>query len=122
MPVPVDIHVTAPRVGLDLETTAYFIVAEALTNVVKHAQATRAAVELSVERDALSIQVHDDGAGGANPAHGTGLTGLLDRVEASDGTLTITSMPTNGTTLHVTLPLGDRNLHPRPPEQDTISG
>ena len=90
---------TAPRLPLEIETTAYFIVAEALTNVVKHAQATRTIVELHADRLALSIQVRDDGSGGADPAHGTGLTGLLDRVEASDGSLTITSPPTIGTTL-----------------------
>jgi GAF domain-containing protein len=107
IPLPIDVHVTAPRLPLEIETTAYFIVAEALTNVVKHAHATRASVEIRTESPGMSIQVRDDGFGGADPAHGTGLTGLLDRVEASDGTLTITSPPTIGTTLHVTLPLGD---------------
>jgi len=108
MPVPIDVYVAALRFPPEIETTAYFVVAEALTNVVKHAHATRAIVDIRAEGVALSIQVRDDGTGGADPAHGTGLTGLLDRVEASDGTLTITSPPTIGTTLHVTLPLGDR--------------
>jgi signal transduction histidine kinase len=107
MPVPIEVDVTAPRMPLEIETTAYFVVAEALTNVIKHARATRAIVAIHADGRALSIQVRDDGCGDADPAHGTGLTGLLDRVEASNGTLTLTSPPTVGTTLHVTLPLGD---------------
>jgi signal transduction histidine kinase len=79
-----------------------------LTNVVKHAHAGRAAVDIAIDAETLSIQVHDDGSGGADPARGTGLTGMLDRVEASDGTLTITSPAGVGTTLHATLPLGGR--------------
>ena len=108
--VPVDLRVTAPRLSTETETTAYFIVAEALTNVVKHAHATRATVEVGIEADGLSISVHDDGSGGADPAHGTGLTGLLDRVEASEGTLDITSPAGIGTTVQATLPLRERIL------------
>jgi signal transduction histidine kinase len=115
MPMPVELQVTAPRLPLEIETTAYFVVAEALTNVVKHAHATHAMVEIAVEGPALSVEVRDDGSGGADPALGTGLTGLLDRVEASDGTLTITSPTTLGTTLHVTLPLGDLASDRQPP-------
>jgi GAF domain-containing protein len=122
MPVHIDVHVTAPRLPLEIETTAYFVVAEALTNVVKHAHATRAIVEIRAEGLTLSIHVRDDGSGGADPDHGTGLTGLLDRVEARDGTLTITSPPTIGTTLHVTLPLAQLYTGRRPPGQNTISG
>ena len=103
--VPVDVRVTAPRLSAQTETTAYFIVAEALTNVVKHARATRATVEVGIEAEQLSIHVRDDGSGGADPARGTGLTGLLDRVEAGEGTLEITSPAGIGTTLHATLPL-----------------
>jgi signal transduction histidine kinase len=122
MPVPIDLHVAAPRLPLEIETTAYFVVAEALTNVVKHAHATRAIVEIRADGIALSIEVRDDGFGGADPGNGTGLTGLLDRVEANDGTLGITSPPTIGTTLHVTLPLGDIDTDPRSPGTNTISG
>jgi signal transduction histidine kinase len=106
--IPVDLRVTAPRLSSQTETTAYFIVAEALTNVVKHARATRATVEVGIEAENLSISVHDDGSGGADPAHGTGLTGMLDRVEAGDGTLKIISPVGIGTTLHATLPLTER--------------
>jgi signal transduction histidine kinase len=106
--VPVDVRVTAPRLSTQTETTAYFIVAEALTNVVKHAQADRATVEVGIEAETLSIYVHDNGAGGADPAQGTGLTGMLDRVEASEGTLRLDSPAGIGTTLHATLPLRER--------------
>jgi signal transduction histidine kinase len=103
--VPVDLRVTAPRLSAQTETTAYFVVAEALTNVVKHANAARATVEVRIDGQQLSISVHDDGSGAADPARGTGLTGMLDRVEAGEGTLEITSPAGIGTTLHVTLPL-----------------
>ncbi len=103
--LPVDVRVTAPRLPAHTETTAYFIVAEALTNVVKHAQATHAIVDVTLEADVLAIDVRDDGVGGANPAQGTGLTGLLDRVDAAEGSLTVTSPAGHGTTLHAALPL-----------------
>jgi signal transduction histidine kinase len=104
--MPVHLHVAAPRLPTETETTAYFIVAEALTNVVKHARATSAHVDVEVEVDAgvLTIDVRDDGAGGADPAQGSGLTGLFDRVEAAEGTLDIASPAGGGTTLHATLP------------------
>jgi signal transduction histidine kinase len=103
--LPVDLHVSVPRLPAQLETTAYFVVAEALTNVVKHAQADHAEVRLTIEAGALVVDVRDDGIGGADPARGTGLTGLLDRVEASYGTLTIASPPGHGTILRATVPI-----------------
>jgi signal transduction histidine kinase len=121
MPVPIEVDVTAARLAPEIETTAYFIVAEGLTNVIKHACATRAIVAIHTDGTALSIQVRDDGCGGADPAHGTGLTGLLDRVEASNGTFTLTSPPTIGTTVHVRLPARNLDTGHRPPEQHTIS-
>jgi signal transduction histidine kinase len=121
MPVPIDVDVTAPRLAPEIETTAYFIVAEGLTNVIKHAHATRAIVAIHTDGIALSIQVRDDGCGGADPAHGTGLTGLLDRVEASNGTFTLTSPPTIGTTLDVRLPARNLDTGHRPPDQHPIS-
>jgi signal transduction histidine kinase len=105
LPVPVELHVSAPRLPAQIETTAYFVVAEALTNVVKHANASRAVVSVAVREESLSIDVSDDGTGGADPKQGTGLTGLLDRVEASDGALVITSPAGHGTTISATLPL-----------------
>ncbi len=101
----VDLQVTAPRFSTGTEQTAYLIVAEALTNVVKHSQAQRAAVSVAMEGNTLLIEVRDDGIGGANPSRGTGLIGLADRVEAVDGVLTIASPPGVGTTLLVRLPV-----------------
>ena len=103
MPLPIDLRVAAPRLPAQTETTAYFIVAEALTNVVKHAHATRATVAIALQGNDLTIEIRDDGAGGADPVRGTGLTGLLDRIEAADGTLTISSPARDGTTVHATL-------------------
>jgi signal transduction histidine kinase len=104
-PLPIELDATVPRLPPDTETTAYFIVAEALTNVIKHAHATTAAVKLAVNGNHLDIEVRDDGTGGADPELGSGLTGLLDRIEASNGTLTITSPAGAGTTVHATLPV-----------------
>ncbi len=103
--LPVHVDIDVPRLPAATETTAYFIVAEALTNVVKHARATHAVVRITLQREVLAIEVHDDGAGGADPARGTGLTGLLDRVEAGEGSLTITSDAGKGTRLEVALPV-----------------
>jgi signal transduction histidine kinase/ketosteroid isomerase-like protein len=103
--VDVDVRVDAPRLPVHLETTAYFIVAESLTNVVKHARATRATVDVDLRAGSLLIDVRDDGVGGADPARGTGLVGLLDRVEAADGALTVVSPAGHGTTVHAELPL-----------------
>ena len=122
IPLSIEVQVTAPRLPHQTETTAYFVIAEALTNVVKHADAKHATVKIWLERQTLSIEVRDDGIGGADPAHGTGLTGLLDRVEASDGTLTVTSPPSMGTTLHVTLPLRDPTAEHQPTGESNISG
>jgi signal transduction histidine kinase len=111
-PLPIEFDVTVPRLAPSTETTAYFIVAEALTNVIKHACAKTAAVKLAVNGNHLNIEVRDDGTGGADPKLGSGLTGLLDRIEASNGTLAITSLAGAGTTLHAMLPVlgrpGDR--------------
>lgn len=103
--IPVHLHVTATHLPAETETTAYFIIAEALTNVVKHAQASRAQVSVELDGDVLRLDVRDDGLGGADPTQGSGLTGLSDRVAAAEGTLTITSPVARGTTLHVTLPV-----------------
>jgi signal transduction histidine kinase/putative methionine-R-sulfoxide reductase with GAF domain len=106
LPGAVDLDVSAlpdQRQPAELEVTAYFIVAEALTNVVKHAGATRARVTLAADADELTIEVVDDGRGGADP-HGNGLTGLADRVDALNGSLVLTSPLGGGTRVHVSLP------------------
>ena len=105
LPLRVDLDITAPRLPAGIETTAYFVVAEALTNVVKHAQASAAEVRAAVSHDVLELSVRDDGVGGAVEGRGTGLTGLLDRVEASDGALVIDSPPGGGTAVVARLPI-----------------
>lgn len=103
--LPVVLDAEIPRLATDVETTAYFIVAEALTNVVKHGRATTTSVTLTIKHGHLDIEVRDDGIGGADPSQGTGLTGLLDRVEAGNGTLAIISPAGRGTTVHAMLPV-----------------
>jgi signal transduction histidine kinase len=105
-PVPVDvIGVPDFQLGHEVEACAYFVTAEALTNVAKYARASFASVELSVEDDRLRVQVRDDGVGGADPTTGTGLRGLRDRVDALDGDLEIDSPPGGGTTVTVEVPV-----------------
>jgi PAS domain S-box-containing protein len=100
--LPVEVDVMSDRLPADIEASAYFIVAEALTNVVKHAGATKATVHVAVEDGVLAIEVRDDGIGGANP-EGHGLVGIADRVAAHGGGLWIESG--NGTALTARLPL-----------------
>jgi signal transduction histidine kinase len=87
-----------------VEAVAYFIVSEALTNVVKHAQAARVEVTVTRVGDVLRIAVTDDGRGGASPREGTGLRGLEQRAAAVDGTLSIDSPPGGPTTITAELP------------------
>ena len=102
---PVDLEFSAPRLPAETETTAYFIVAEALANVVKHAAASQARVRININDLSLIVEVSDDGVGGADATRGSGLTGLQDRVDAAGGTLTITSDLGGGTTLRASLPV-----------------
>jgi signal transduction histidine kinase len=106
-PLPVRLHVDTPRpASASIEAVAYFIVSEALTNVAKHAQATRAEVTVVRDGDLLQIEVTDDGRGGAVPgdSDGTGLKGLGQRAAAVDGTLTIDSPPGGPTMITAELP------------------
>jgi signal transduction histidine kinase len=103
----VEIDVPAERLPEHVEATAYYIVSEALTNVAKHAQASCAEVVVRREGDVLRFAITDDGAGGADPAAGTGILGLRDRAEAAGGTLFVVSPPGKGTAVTATLPLGD---------------
>jgi signal transduction histidine kinase len=98
------VEVTATRLPPGIEASAYFIVAEALTNVVKHARAERATVRASVEDSVVVLQIRDDGVGGADP-DGTGLVGLADRVAALGGSLRVDSPPSGGTVVVAELPL-----------------
>jgi signal transduction histidine kinase len=90
-----------------VEAAAYFVTAEALTNIAKHARARGAWVNLSVDCDRLRLQVRDDGVGGANP-DGNGLHGLRDRVDALDGRIEVESPPGGGTSVTVEIPLKER--------------
>ena len=105
-PVPVDIlELPEDRFPPAAEATAYFTVAEALTNVAKYADATHATVRLARENGQLAIEVRDDGKGGARATPGSGLAGLADRVGALDGALEVESPPGQGTVLRAVLPL-----------------
>ena len=102
--LPVEVHAPAERFPPEIEASAYFIVAEALTNVVKHSQATRAEVSVQADDRKLQIEVRDDGVGGANPG-GHGLIGLRDRATALGGNLQVTSADDGGTVVTSTLPI-----------------
>jgi signal transduction histidine kinase len=107
VPLPVDVEVAVDeRYPPAVEAAAYFLVAEALTNVAKYAQATLAQVEVHRTGHELVVTVVDDGVGGADMAAGSGLRGLQDRLSAVDGTLAIESPPGGGTRLRATLPAG----------------
>jgi signal transduction histidine kinase len=101
----VSIGVTQTRFPEAVETACYFTVAEALANVAKYANASEAAVVIEQQDGRLRLQVRDNGVGGADPKAGSGLTGLVDRIAALDGTLTVDSPSAVGTTLTVELPL-----------------
>jgi signal transduction histidine kinase len=103
MPVPVDIGVSVERLASAVEATAYFVVAEALTNVAKHSHASRAAVTARVEDGTLQVQVRDDGIGGAQP-DGSGLLGLGDRLAVLDGSLRVESPAEGGTLIAAAIP------------------
>ena len=104
IPIKLDINLNV-RLRDHVEVAAYYVVAEALTNAAKHARPRAIWVAADVVDDQLRLTVRDDGIGGADPAGGSGLTGLTDRVEALGGTITVHSPPGEGTTLQVCLPL-----------------
>jgi signal transduction histidine kinase len=104
-PVPVELSVAVPgRLDPTIEAAAYFLVSEALTNVAKYARAETVRVDVAVTDGALEVTVADDGAGGADPAKGSGLRGLVDRVTAVGGRLDVSSPPGQGTRLFGHLP------------------
>jgi signal transduction histidine kinase len=103
--LPVSADVTGERLPPALEATAYFIIAEALTNTAKHARADSAHVTAQIDGDTLRLEIRDDGIGGAGTGAPSGLLGLRDRAAAMDGTLTIDSPPGGGTTIAATMPI-----------------
>jgi signal transduction histidine kinase len=106
MAVPVENAVSVGRLPAVLEATAYFVVAEALTNVAKHAHARHAGVAAQIDDGRLAVQVRDDGVGGAQPG-GSGLVGLADRVAALDGQLRVESPVNGGTLVIADIPVPD---------------
>jgi signal transduction histidine kinase len=109
-PVPVTLEVEVEveaeeRLPGPVESAAYFVVSEALANVAKYAQATTASVAVRRLNSRLTVEVADDGVGGADAAGGSGLRGLADRVAALDGTLSLESPEGRGTRLHADIPL-----------------
>jgi signal transduction histidine kinase len=104
-PVPVTLSVPGERFDPEVETAAYYLCAEALTNVAKHALASAVRIEVTVRPGVLLVAVADDGVGGAAVVGGTGILGLMDRVESIGGTLRVDSAPGVGTTLAAEFPL-----------------
>ena len=92
-----------------VEVAAYYVVAETLTNTTKHAEASRIDVTVELRDGRLRVCVRDDGVGGADPACGSGLVGLKDRIEAFGGTMTLDSPSGGGTTLVAQLPLPEHH-------------
>jgi signal transduction histidine kinase len=106
--LPVRLHMELDsRLPAESEATAYYVVSEAFANAVKHAEASAVDVAVEVAEGTLSVQVTDDGVGGADASQGSGLVGIRDRVEAVGGTLTVQSPPRSGTVLTARLPLRD---------------
>lgn len=104
--VPVDLHVSVDqRLPETAEVAAYYVVAEALTNAAKHAQASEVRVSCEADAANLSLKIHDDGIGGADVSRGSGLIGLKDRVEAVGGRLEVASIAGHGTSLSATIPV-----------------
>ncbi|MFI5896927.1 GAF domain-containing protein [Actinoplanes sp. NPDC051513] len=105
-PLPVEIDVRLDgRLPQPVEIGAYYVVSEVLTNAVKHAGATVVTVDAAVEQDRLVLTVTDDGSGGADPARGSGLRGLMDRIEALGGTIEVRSPAGEGTTITCRVPV-----------------
>src|SRR5215211_4172986 len=113
--VPVKLTVSAPGLPVDIAAVAYFVVAEAVSNATKYAQTSTVAVRVWVQDARLIIQVTDDGVGGADPGKGSGLRGLVDRVESLDGSVEIDSEAGAGTRLAAEIPLDGQPHEPISP-------
>jgi PAS domain S-box-containing protein len=109
-PVPVEVvAVPHERLPAPVEAAAYYIIAEAITNVAKYAHASHVAIAVRHAADSTLVEVSDDGVGGANPADGSGLRGIADRIEALDGRLHVTSPLGHGTRIRAEIPRGARD-------------
>jgi signal transduction histidine kinase len=104
-PVPVKLDLgDCPRLPERVEIAGYYIVSEALTNAAKHARASAVHVRVEARDGVLELSVHDDGVGGADPGKGTGIVGLIDRIDALDGRIEMESSAAAGTTIRVKIP------------------
>jgi signal transduction histidine kinase len=112
IPVEVNLQV-AQRFPEWLETASYFVISEAITNAVRHSRASVIRVDVEAQNGIVTLEIHDDGKGGADPTQGSGLVGLRDRVEAFGGSFEIVSAVGAGTRLHVAIPIDGRELQPR---------
>jgi signal transduction histidine kinase len=110
LPEPVELDVIPGRFPREVEAAAYFVCAEALTNVAKYAVAARVWVSIRLAADTLTVEVADDGIGGAMLAPESGLLGLRDRLDVLGGTLSVLSRPQHGTTVLATIPRAHREL------------
>ncbi|MDA0159565.1 ATP-binding protein [Solirubrobacter ginsenosidimutans] len=118
VPVDLKIELDTERFEEPVEVAVYYVASEALTNAAKHAYASRAEVSVKHRDGWLELTVSDDGRGGANASHGSGLAGLAERVEAVGGTLQIESAPDAGTAIRAQLPArrpSDARLTTTPP-------
>jgi signal transduction histidine kinase len=104
--LPVQLKVRGDQVPERVAVAVYFVCAEALANVAKHAAAAHVGVGVTSSEGWVRVQIEDDGVGGADPTHGSGLRGLADRVETFGGTLQVQSVPGHGTRLAAVIPLG----------------
>ena len=105
-PVPVSVDgVPEQPLPTDVEAAVYFVTSEALTNIAKYAHAGEAAIHVAVDDGCLQLVISDDGVGGADTSAGSGLSGLCDRIEALDGTLTVESPHGEGTSVRAEIPL-----------------
>jgi signal transduction histidine kinase len=106
-PIPVQlVELPHGRLPSDVESAAYFVVAEALTNIAKYARATHAEVRIAQSNGVVTVEVRDDGVGGADPSRGTGLRGLADRIASLDGRLDLSSPADGGTVVRAVVPCG----------------
>ncbi|HEX2285042.1 MAG TPA: ATP-binding protein, partial [Mycobacterium sp.] len=106
VPVNLDIAIER-RLPEAVEITAYYVMAEALANAAKHAQASEVDVQAEATETTLRLSISDDGIGGADPSKGSGLIGLKDRIEVIGGQLRMTSIPGGGTSVDITIPLAE---------------
>jgi signal transduction histidine kinase len=111
-PLPVDLNVASTQLPQQVAAVAYFVCAEALTNIAKHAAAARVTVAVIASDSRLRVEIADDGVGGADPVRGSGLRGLADRVETIGGTLRVESTPGHGTRPAAEIPLGGEATRP----------